>query len=118
LPVEATHLDFGPGAEQAVVLEAGALLAERREEQGILVPVGDGGMEAGRDDDFAVESSLQRGIAANVVGMGMGVDQAAEGTAGERVANEVDRLPGMADIAAVDQRRPVATRSPAVPSAA
>jgi hypothetical protein len=57
------------------VLKAGRLLAERREEQGILVPVGDGGMEAGGDDDFAAVSSLQRGIAADVVGVRVGVDQ-------------------------------------------
>jgi len=105
LPVESAHPDLVAVADQRVVLEAGALLAERRKQQGILVPVGDRRMQSGRDDDFAAEGGLQRSVAADVVGVGMGVDQARQPPSGQRVADQVDGLGGMGDVAAIDQRR-------------
>ena len=54
------------------------------------------------------KSGLQRGIAADVVGMGMGVDQAAERNGRRARGGRGDGLFGMVDVAAVDQRRPVA----------
>jgi hypothetical protein len=62
-----------PARDHPVMLETGALLAERRKQQGVFVPFGDGGMEAGRDDNFAAESRFQRRISANVVRVGVSI---------------------------------------------
>ena len=51
----------------------GRLLAERREQERVLVPFGNAGVEAGRDDDPAAESRLQRRVAADVVGVRVGI---------------------------------------------
>ena len=104
LPVEAAQFEFAAGADQAVVLKAGCLLAEWREQQGVFVPFGDGGMETGRNDDFAVEGRLQCGVAADVVGVRVGIYEPLEASTAQGMADQVDGLRGMRDIAAIDQR--------------
>ena len=104
LPVEFAHPDFIAGADQVVVLEAGGLLAQRREQQGIFVPLGNGGVETGRDDDFAAESRLQRRVAADVVGVRVRIYEPFEASTAQGVADQIDGLGGVRDIAAIDQR--------------
>ena len=105
LPVQPAHLQFAAGSDQPVVLEARCLLSQWRQQQRFLVPFGDGCMQASRDDDLAAEPGLYGSIAANVVGVRMGVYQAIEASTAQGFANQRDGLGGMGDVAAVDQRR-------------
>ena len=76
LPVELAHFDFAAGADQMVVLKTGGLLAERREQQRVLIPIGNRRMQPGGDHDFAIECRLQGSIAADVVGVRVRIYQA------------------------------------------
>ncbi len=120
LPDHAAHFEFAVGFDHTVVGEALAALLRGVEHHRIGIPLGDHAFDAGGDHDLAAEGRLQRGIAADMVGMRMGVDQAAQrdgpapcrtlsagdsaSPASERRLYELHGLRRMADIAGIDQR--------------
>ena len=89
--------------DQAIVLEAGALLAQGRKQEGILIPVGDASRQAGRHQDLAAMNRLEGRIAADMIGVGVGIDQPGQASAGQGVVHQGDGLTGMGDVAAVHQ---------------
>jgi hypothetical protein len=111
-PAHAAHFEFAAGFDHRVVGEALAALLRGVEQHGVGIPLGDHALDAGGDHDAAAEGGLQRGVAADVVGMRVGVDQAAEGGRSapcrQRRLYECDGLRRMADIAGIDQRRRLA----------
>ena len=90
------------------MLEARRLLAERREQEGVFVPFGNAGVEAGGDDDFAAEFRLQRRVAADVVGVRVGIYEPFQASTAQGMADQIDGLRGVRDVAAIDQRGVVA----------
>jgi hypothetical protein len=68
------------------------------------VPVAHRGRLGGRDRGAAAVARLQRGVAAAVIGMQVGIDQAVERPPLQRVLDERHRLRRVRVIAAVDQR--------------
>ena len=104
LPVAAAHDQGIAGAHHAVMQEAVATLGGGRQQQGGFVPVADMRLDAGGNEYLAVEGALQRGVAADVVGVRMGVDEPGKSPSRQRRLYEFDGPGGMADIAAVDQR--------------
>ena len=75
LPDEAAHLEFLARRDHAVVAKAVAALRGRAEQQRLFVPVGDVRFDAGGNEDLAAEGALHGRVAADVVGVRMGVDQ-------------------------------------------
>ena len=69
LPTQPTHVEFAAGLDHCVVGKAVATLFGRIEQQGIGVPVADHALDTGGDHDAAAECRLQRGIAADMVGV-------------------------------------------------
>ena len=84
------------------MLEARRLLAQRREQQCFFVPLGDGGVKTGRNDDLAAESGLQRRVAADVIGMRVRVYEPFQVSTAHGMINQFDGLGSMRDVAAID----------------
>ena len=82
-----------------------ALLVGHAEQQGHLVPAGHRRADAGGHADGAAEGALDGRVAADVVGMGVGVEEAGQPPPAQGLPQQRDGLPGMANVAAVDEAR-------------
>ncbi len=105
LPGAPAHAQRAAGLDAGLRHEALAALARRGVAQRLLVPVDNRLPLARRDAQARAELALQRGIAAAVVGVQVGVDDAVQRLAAQAVADQLHGLLGVYAVAAVDQHR-------------
>jgi hypothetical protein len=86
------------------MLKTRRLLTEGREQERGFIPFGNRCLQTSRDENAALMDRLNGRIAANVVRVGMGVDQPVQFPPVEGVIDQGNSLFRMGDIAAVDQR--------------
>ncbi|MNL58625.1 hypothetical protein D3C87_1822760 [compost metagenome] len=91
--------------QQRVEGEALALLAGSHEAQGVVIPRGHRRRLGGRDRRVRLPARLQRGVAAAMVRMEMGVDDLPQRPAIERRRDQGLGLGGVGQVAGVDERR-------------
>jgi hypothetical protein len=102
-PVEAAELDFIAGGDRRIMAKARRRLAERREQQGLFVPLGNRRVDALRNNDLAAERPRSPPRCRRYGRNASGCSAAGQPTTGQRVFEQGDRLGGVRDVAAVDQ---------------
>ncbi|MNT27973.1 hypothetical protein D3C72_1636280 [compost metagenome] len=105
LPGQVAQSQHVAGRDGGVKAEARALLARGLETQGVDIPGAHLVRFRHGNGRMAAVLLLQQRVAAAMVGMQMGVEQAVQRTAGKAMAQQGQGLRCMRDIAAVDQGR-------------
>lgn len=104
VPVEAAEFDLVTVGHRRVVAEARSRLAKRRQEQRLFIPFGNRRVDADGNDDLAGEGLHHGGVAPDMVGMRVRVEQAHQAAASECVLHQSNGLRGLRDVAAINQR--------------
>jgi hypothetical protein len=102
------RFDHIPWLDAVVGRKPLALLAGRHKTQVFLAPMQGGFKLPYRNADGAAPAPLNRRIAAAVIGVQVGVDQAGQGLRTQSMAHQRHRLLSMQAVAAVDQHRAAA----------